>query len=928
MPAKRIAFALTACVLSASGASAAWNCQQDPETGTWVCTGVAAPEPQPPALAAPALAQPAPQTAPTESQPVRPVPEARREAAPTAPPAADREPAEPQRPVEPESPRSEAADSPVPQARTEPTPEEKPTAESAPVTAAPVPETAAAAPASPQTASDDTLVHADRAAVDEPAASPNQTEEQAEESPQAPVADTTAAPDPTYAPDLSRLEEGLDWAYCGPPPPGTGGLPSSPLPEPQEPILLSADGAELYRLEDRVALTGAVVVDRGNQHLEAERVDYHRGSGVVRAEHALLQQPGLRMLGREVELDLDDRHGSLTQVHYRLVGNNARGSADSAQVHDDDRSDYRNIRFSTCPPDSSAWELQADEMELDRASGRGVARDAKLRVGGVPVFYTPYLDFPLDDRRQSGVLAPSLGVSDRLGAHVGIPYYFNIAPEMDATLTPRYMSERGLGLSGEFRYLTAQERGELYGEIVPDDRGAEEGVDSLRGGARFRQNGRFGPNWMTDVNLGWVSDDTYLEDFGNDLRITSTRNIERRADLRYLGGNWNLLGRVQGFQTVDSSIAPRNRPYSRLPQVLYTLNQPLPWQQSLLQLEAEYGYFEHAHKVEGSRAALRPSIALPLRRSYGQLIPKLTLNHASYWLNNQASGLDERPSVTLPTASLDAGLVFEKRLHWLGESATQTLEPRLFYLYTPYEDQSDLPLFDTAELDFSFASLFRENRFSGRDRIGDANQLTLALTSRTLSDRSGRELFRASIGQIFYFEDRRVQSVGTEEDDSTSAVAAELAARFSDRWSGRASVLWDPNRDENAIRKSGLGLHYRGPDEQLLNLTYRQNDSDRNDDTDYEDTDLSFRWPLGSRWEMVGRWLYSLEHAKTMEAFGGIEYRHCCWRVRTIVRSFVNSPDEQADFSVLLQFELTGLGTLGSDIDEFLERGVFGYEVE
>ncbi len=916
VPAKRITFALTACFVAVTGASASWDCRQDPATGAWVCTGAATPAPQTFTAPLPVVpeaapipeAQPAPSEKPATQPQARPEPQPSPELEAAADPET-REPATTTDVVESHaSTRTEETQA------TAAVPEQAKTEVSEPLPVEPVSTNIEEQPrdaAPPDTES---------AQEPQPVAMIAETEKQA--------ADPEVRLDPDYAPDLARLEQGLDWAHCGPPPSGGSGFARSPQPEKNEPIHMAADGAELFRREDRARLTGDVVVDRGNQHLEAQRVDYHRGSGMLQAEHAYLQQPGLRLLGREIELDLNNRRGHLQRVDYRLVGSNARGSADYAEVLDENRSEYRNLRFSTCPPDSNAWVLQADEMSLDREEGRGVARDARLLAGGVPIFYTPYMSFPLDDRRKSGFLIPSAGISDRLGASLDIPYYFNIAPEMDATLTPGYMSDRGFRLGGEFRYLTAHESGEFQGEIVPDDKGADDDIDSLRGGASFRQHGLFADRWMTDVNLGWVSDDRYLEDFGNELLITSTRNIERRADLRYFGGNWNLLGRLQGFQTVDRSIAPQNRPYSRLPQLLYNLYQPLGWQQSLLQLEAEYVYFEHSRKVRGSRAALRPSVALPFRRSYGHLIPKLTLNHASYWLDNQTAGLDEQPSVTLPTASLDAGLVFEKRLSWLGEAATQTLEPRLFYLYTPYEDQSQLPLFDTAELDFSFASLFRENRFSGRDRIGDANQLALALTSRTLSDRSGRELFRASIGQILYFEDRRVQSVGTGEDDSSSAVAGELAARFSDHWSGRASLLWDPSRDDKPIRKSGLSVHYRGPDDRLLNLTYRQNDSDRNDDTDYQDTDLSFSWPVNPRWQLVGRWLYSLEHDKTMEAFGGIEYKHCCWRVRTVVRSFVNSPDEQADFSVLLQFELTGLGALGSDIDGFLERGVYGYEVE
>ncbi len=726
--------------------------------------------------------------------------------------------------------------------------------------------------------------------------------------------------------DYSRLEDGLTWAHCGLPPRGERFDPG-PLADPDQPIELSADAAKLFHLEDRALLRGAVEVRRGDQQLEAEEVSYDRASGVVHASGGvLLQQPGLRLLGREAEVDLIGRQGHVDDAHYRFIGTNARGTAARAEIDGPTLARFENITYTACPPDSNAWELQADELEIDRTQGTAVARHAKVRVGGVPVLYSPYLSFSLDDRRKSGFLLPSLGNSNKLGVDVSAPIYLNLAPNMDATLIPRYMSKRGAMLGGEYRFLTASETGKFYGEVIPDDREHADG--SARGGLSFEQQGHFGQRWATDVNIDWVSDDTYLEDFGRELGVTSTRNLEQRGDLYYYGGHWSLLGRLQGFQTVDSSIAPRDRPYQRLPQLLYVYDRMDLWQGLDFRLEAENVYFEHDHKVHGDRLAFRPTASLPLRRSFGHLIPRAILNHSSYWLTDQEAGLSDNPSLTVPTFSLDGGLVFERGLDWFDTAATQTLEPRLFYLYTPYEEQDDLPVFDSAELDFTFASLFRDNRFTGRDRIGDANQLTLALTSRTIDDDDGRELFRGSIGQVIYFQDRRVQLQGVEEVDDRSAVAGELAARLGGHWSSRASVFWDPNRSDEQMRKSSVGLHYHTPEQRLINLTYRLNRSDSDDDTDFENTDMSFLWSVNPHLKLVGRWLYSVRDDKTMEAFAGVQYGQCCWKVRALVRSFLNSPDEDPNLSFMLQMELASLGAFGNDIEEILERGVYGYEVE
>ena len=344
-------------------------------------------------------------------------------------------------------------------------------------------------------------------------------------------------------------------------------------------------------------------------------------------------------------------------------------------------------------------------------------------------------------------------------------------------------------------------------------------------------------------------------------------------------------------------------------------------------MDAEYDYFDHHHKVHGQRMSMLPSLSWPLRRSYGHIIPGARVHLTNYALTDQTEDLPTDPNHVIPSFDLDGKLIFERDLSWLGTPSLQTLEPRLYYLYTPYVDQDDTPVFDSSELTFSFSNLFRGNRFTGRDRIGDANQMTAALTSRTLRADNGDELFRLSLGQIFYFADRQVQIAGPQETTERSPYTGELAANLFEHWYGRASFEWDPNLDDEQLQRRTLQLEYRDPNARLLTLAYRADDSVAEANR-YENTDLSFRLPVGQHVEVVGRWLSSLLHDETMDAFAGVEFGKCCWRVRLLGRHLKRSTEDAASTSVMLQVELAGLGAIGNPIGKFLEEEIYGYQVD
>lgn len=723
----------------------------------------------------------------------------------------------------------------------------------------------------------------------------------------------------------ARVHAGLNWDYCGPKPGVEKLAVTAPFRSGNEiPIDITADHAEYDRELDVIHLLGGVQMVQQDRRLDADRSNYDRASGAVDAQgNVFMEAPGLRLAGDRADYNLGTKQGSVDQAHYRMSGNaNLRGQADKAWLISETLSRYRDIIYTTCPPGSSDWSIRASDLELDQASGIGKARHARIRIADIPVLYSPYLEFPIDNRRRSGFLIPAFGVSSKNGVVFSQPYYWNIAPNMDATITPTYMGQRGLMLGTEFRWLTKRQNVEFYTEILPRDN--KEPDEGIRGALRIKENGNLGPRWSTSIDYSAVSDDTYLQDFGNRLDVTSLRNLSRRGDLNYNGDGWNLLTRVQEFQTVDNTIAPANRPYGQLPHIEFNLN-PKLWQGLEYSFEGDYDYFDHDSAVHGNRVVAIPSLRLPLRRSYGYLTPRARVYYTAYDLVDQEAGLPSTPSHVIPSVDLDGKLVFERQGDWFGGKVLQTLEPRLYYVYTPYEDQSDTPRFDTTALDFSFASLFRPNRFTGYDRIGDENRLTLGLTSRTMENASGEEIFRASIGQIYYFENRRVQLTGDAVDsDISSSVAGELSARLFSHWTALTSLQWNPNQTKQPWEKQVLQLRYSPDNQRLLNLAYRYNLGTSNSEQ-YEDADISFQTPLGPNTRIVGRWLYSLLNDETVEAVAGIEFGRCCWRFRILGEHLKRNATSSASNSIMLQLELVGLGAFGNNIDKLLERGIYGY---
>ena len=729
---------------------------------------------------------------------------------------------------------------------------------------------------------------------------------------------TAAAQAATPAVEPAVVEQAdIDrWALCPPvdrPAPLQEGVDT-------EAIYLQADSAQasegnIYTLE------GNAVVQYAGQRLEAGNIVYRQDSGEIEALQGIRYTgPGLYVSGESAALYPELQQGELRNVDYALYEQHGRGEADTLRLDNLTEQTLEGTYYTTCPPGNEDWVLSAREVELDQAQGTGTARGAKLALKGVPIMYTPYASFPIDERRKSGLLVPKVGQTEQTGFDASLPVYWNIAPNRDMTFVPRYMSDRGAMLGAEFRYLTAHSEGTLSGEYLPSDNKSNNEDRSL---VAIAHRGNPWPRLQTRIIASNVSDENYFEDLGTNLVETSQTNLERTAAMDYHGIGWQLGMRVQDFQTIDATVSSAERPHKQLPQIVFSATPDTRLLGLKFETGAELNHFTHSDSdvVKGSRLDVQPRISLPVYRAAWYIDPAVSVRHTAYDLNNTAAGADDSLSRTTSVVSLDTGTFFERNGHWGDNDYVQTLEPRLFYLYVPYKNQEDLPVFDTGDYDFNYWTLFRENRFSGPDRMGDANQLAVALTSRILDPMSGRQLISASLGSLLYFSDREVTLPGDPvETDDSSDIIAEVTLALARHWNADAEYHWDPH--DSTTTRNDYRLQYKRGPRQLVNLSYRQQS-----DT-LEQVDMSFLWPLSPAWHLVGRWYYSLQASETIEALAGIGYESCCWGLQVLGRSYIYNTEDDRNNSVFLQLELKGLGKLGTKVDDALERGIFGYQAD
>ncbi len=592
----------------------------------------------------------------------------------------------------------------------------------------------------------------------------------------------------------------------------------------------------------------------------------------------------------------------------------ARGAASSLSLSRTGVLQLKNVQYTTCPEGSADWQIRADSVSIDTNTSIGTARDARVEFFGVPIIRLPRISFPVGNARKSGLLFPSLGTSSNSGVQLSVPYYFNIAPEQDLTLTPTYYTQRGVDLESEYRLLTRRTRGQVRANLLPEDRKADRTRSRLKVGSITELT----RGWRLTVDAENVSDARYFEDFAQGADGASIAFLPRLMQLSYRSDQFDTGILLRNFQTLDQELPQLDRPHTEMPRLYARGNWQLPGSLPLnYGFDTETSYFRHGEDVQGWRFNAMPQVGINYEGAGYFVRPTAALDATQYRLHDVAPGSSRSPGRTLPILSLDGGLQFERDSGRRGQRR-MTFEPRLLYLYVPYQDQSQLPVFDTAEPDLNWIELFRNNRYSGIDRISDANQLSAGFTTRLYSSTNGTRFLSTTVGQTFYFSTPRV-SLPDEPPVTghTSDLIAQVELQAFKNWSVSSGLQWD--RQESRTAKAEVQLRYQPEARSVVNLGYRfQHDR-------LEQADVSAAWPVFRNWRLYGRALYSLQDNKSIEHFAGFEYSSCCWNLRFVARDYVSRRSGERDQSFYLQLELKGLSNVGLAADAFLEKAIRGY---
>lgn len=774
-------------------------------------------------------------------------------------------------------------------------------------------------------------------------------------------------------------------------------------------------------------LSGNIKISQPGRLITASEASVNRDlatqqySSVELAKNVTLREPGKLIVAENAHVELQSKVWKLCHALYHLVlggsdpfascsltgpspppcspqgrSLDAWGFAEYVERKECGIIELKNASYTTCAPVSGTWLLSAQKIDLNSDTGRGYAYNTRLDVKGIPVFYSPYLTFPIDHRRQTGFLFPSMGHSSRSGYNFTLPFYWNIAPNYDAVFTPTYYTERGLQAAGLFRYLSPSSSGHMEGAILPHDSAfahfqqqAKENfalnpaLPSLLNSSDDRRFfswqdiTTFNPHWSGMVDYNAVSDDYYMEDF-NPISLTVPNQLPREAAINYADDVWTFTGKIQAYQTLHPvDLATVTNPYQRLPEL--DLNADLPNQIFGLhyQLNNQVVYFQRARNpqektdpMSGPRLNIQPIISLPLVGMAGYFTPMLQLEGTFYNVKNQVKGYDSDIQRFVPIFNIDSGLYFDRYITLFNTNYQQTLEPRIFYLYVPLRNQNSIPLYDTSLVPFSYDSLFLTNRFSGIDRIGDANQITLGFTTRLLNEDTGAEKFHASIGEIYYFRNRKVSICGgpgspaavssgmlcedsafllgaTSPTQRVSPIAGQLAYNLTPNWSATSDAVWDPHTKQTVT--ADFFMQYKPEQNHILNFGYNfvrygeplvptiTNAADINQQRQAKKPDnlsqvtFSFSWPILERWKTVGGINYDITRNQPQSYIYGLQYDSCCWAARFVAgRSLVGLNQNNTPIfnnAIYIQWQFKGLGNVGTgDPGNLLINNIPGYQ--
>lgn len=709
----------------------------------------------------------------------------------------------------------------------------------------------------------------------------------------------------------------------------------------------------------QITLLGDVIVKQGVQQLTAEQAIYSERTGSITIDGELtVRQPDLLLIANKGVVNQRENRLVIEDATYVIHSANIRGkgkqlSKDQAVI------DLKGSEYTSCEPGNNDWVLKGSQITIDTEKNQGSAKHVRLVVKGIPVFYWPYLRFPVGDERQSGFLYPTIGLSDGT-LDVSVPYYFNLAPNYDLTLTPHFLQDHGTLIEANGRHLSRHFETDISLAHISNDKGvlsdSEQAdisngtktaaeINAYKGEDRWlvniNQKGGEGQRWFSTIDYNEVSDNDYLDDFDSStLNTNSEVSLIQQITAGYQFDHWRFEINNQQYQILEDDIT---RPYKELPQIALNGEYSFPdyaFGELNVDLDNEWVRFDHSNADDagdttliGERARFKYSVELDNTNDAGFFRPRIQARYLAYQLDASklSSGANSSPSLIVPQAVIDSGLYFERD----GNGYQQTFEPRLQYFYSPFKDQSDITgsgrniAFDTSNLTFSYSQLFNDTRFSGGDRIDDANQLSLGLTTRFIGNESGREWFSASIGKAVYLDERKVTLSGTPDTANNSLIAGRFSSQFSQHWQLTNDIIYDDN--EGNVDDNTLSLKYRGDDSTLLNFSHRflRNSVAANT---LEQSEVSVILPIAQHsWYLLAHTQYDHTNSRDLEQLLGLEYNSCCYRARFAYKRFTDgvqsgSTNVDYDEGLVLEFQFLGLGGTGKQFDNLFEDTIDGYE--
>lgn len=689
-----------------------------------------------------------------------------------------------------------------------------------------------------------------------------------------------------------------------------------------------------YQPGNKLELVGDVEIIQGPYRATSHEANINSKTNQAElAGDIILSGPDVTFNGDTATMDVTTHQVSINNARFINPSTSLNGKALKIEQPDADTLIIHDGLFSSCPPEDRDWAFASNKITLNKAEGYGEAKATRFLIKDVPVLYIPWFSFPIDDRRKTGFLYPTIGSSNtERGLFLSTPYYLNLAPDYDATVTPTYIHGRGLHTELELRHITKSEDDFLALGYIPEDkdyrdtqRNSGRTEDGERWGLSFRQKFEFksvAKGWHGNIDFNDISDNDYLGDVGQGLQIDSADHLERRAEINYSSDDWQFSMLLQQYKSIDDQLLPSEEAYQRLPEMNFSVYHDmsalhLDWQSQYVYFYRDQEGLTGNDKTYGSRLRHQPKLSLPLRQNWGFIEPSFTLDHTDYALQSY-SPIDNHLSRTVPIYEIDSGLYFDKPSSFISKDLRLSLEPRLYYVYSKAKDQDDIPNFDSALPSFYYDRLFSPNRFSGGDRIGDNNRLTLGFTTRWTDKHSGVDRAVFSLGQIHHYDDRSVNLNGEGQSTrSDSLFASELTLRPSDNIELSMTGLWDSKRNTTQEGNSSASFHSKDYTT-VLNISHRYIRGE------LEQSDTSLILPIYKTFSLIGRWRYDLASNRTIGTLAGVEYGSCCWRIQLLAQSYLTNESNISN-GILFRFQLNSLGSFGKSSSS-MDTQVPGYK--